>query len=98
MNQRSMGRPSLTLSALAVSLLTACACAQPTGNHDRPPPPSPEALSACKTVASGEGCSFTAVPDTVSGTCWAPAGRPLACRPTNPPAGAPPRAGQSSKP
>jgi len=75
-------------SALICSLLLAAAgaSAQPQGG---PPPggehrgPPPEALAACKMAKAGADCSFTHESRTVKGSCWAPEGRPLACRPAN---------------
>lgn len=55
------------------------ACAGP-----RPPPPA-EALEACRVAASGDACTFTAPHGAVAGTCWAPPGKPLACKPAEPP-------------
>ncbi|MBC7378993.1 MAG: hypothetical protein H7346_16340 [Burkholderiaceae bacterium] len=60
------------------------------GQHRGPPP---EALAACKSLVSGAECGFTAPRGNVKGTCWAPEGRPLACRPKDAPQG-----GQGQKP
>ena len=49
------------------------------GGERRGPPP--EALAACKSLASGAACSFTSPRGAVSGSCFAPEGKPLACRP-----------------
>jgi hypothetical protein len=49
------------------------------GEHRGPPP---EALSACQTRKAAETCSFESPHGNVSGTCWAPEGKPLACRPS----------------
>ncbi len=49
--------------------------------------PRPEAIAACKSLASNEACTFEAPRGTVKGTCFAPEGKPLACRPND----APPR-------
>jgi hypothetical protein len=49
-----------------------------TGRPHRPPP---EALDACKSLAAGAACGFTSPRGAVKGTCFAPEGRPLACRP-----------------
>ncbi len=58
------------------------------GEHRGPPP---EALAACKSLASGAACSFTTERGARSGTCWAPEGKPLACKPAGgSPKGAPP--------
>lgn len=61
--------------------------AQPAGAGDVPHTPPPEALAACKSIAAGQACSFTSPRGAVSGTCWAPAGKPLACKPKNAPGG-----------
>ena len=73
------------LVAIATALLSACACAQP---NDRPPPPPAEAFAACKAAPAGAACSFSAPQGMVSGSCWAPEGKPLACKPKSAPAGA----------
>jgi hypothetical protein len=48
--------------------------------HHRPPP---EALAACSASQAGAACSFTSPRGAVSGSCWAPEGKPLACRPAH---------------
>jgi hypothetical protein len=68
-------------------LLAGAASAQAGGGDHRGPPP--EALAACKALTSGNDCSFTSPHGAVKGTCWAPEGKPLACKP----AGAPPTGG-----
>ena len=65
------------------------------GQHRGPPP---EALAACKSLASGAECGFTAPRGNVKGTCWAPEGRPLACRPKDAPQGGPGGQGGQSGP
>jgi len=86
--------------AMICSLLLAAfgASAQPQGG---PPPgappeghrgPPPEALAACKAAKAGADCSFTHESRALKGSCWAPEGRPLACRPK----GAPPPPGGSA--
>jgi len=90
---------------LACLLLWAAmgATAQPQGG---PPPgerrgPPPEALAACKTAKAGADCSFAHEGRALKGNCWAPEGRPLACRPKDAPppqqpgASAPPLGGAS---
>jgi len=50
----------------------------------RPHGPPPQAIDACKNMASGAACSFVGRENkTLSGTCFAPPGgnHPLACRP-----------------
>jgi hypothetical protein len=63
--------------------------AQPAAGNGAPPKPPAEALAACKTLSSGQECSFTAPHGPVKGTCWAPEGKPLACKPKDAPAGHP---------
>lgn len=84
-------------TALFLGLLLAAlgASAQPQGG---PPPggehrgPPPEALAACKTAKAGADCSFSHENRTMKGSCWAPEGRPLACRPKDAPPPPPPGA------
>jgi hypothetical protein len=88
--------------ALIASLLLAAtlgASAQPQGG---PPPeggehrgPPPEAVAACKSAKAGADCSFTQQNRTMKGTCWAPEGKTLACRPKDMP---PPPSGSASAP
>ena len=77
--------------ALAAGLL----CAQPAGGEHRKPPP--EALDACKALKSGQDCSFTAPRGAVKGSCFAPEGKPLACKPKDAPGGARPQAPAAPK-
>lgn len=80
-------------SALAaLAALSACviAQAQPQGQGDRPAGPPPEAIKACEAKKSGDACHFTTPRGKEDGSCWAPEGRPLACRPKGAPAGGPP--------
>jgi hypothetical protein len=53
---------------------------QGPGGQERHRPPA-EALAACKSLASGAACSFTSPRGAETGTCGAPEGKPLACRP-----------------
>ncbi len=53
---------------------------RPQGEHRKPPP---EALAACKSLASGAACNFTSPRGAEAGTCGAPEGKPLACRPAH---------------
>lgn len=85
MTSHPIAKPNRALMTLVISLLTGCACAQPTGSNDRPPPPPAEAMAACKAAASGAACSFSTPRGELSGTCWAPEGKPLACKPKNAP-------------
>ena len=49
--------------------------------------PPAEALAACKTLASGAACAFTSPSGAETGSCFAPEGKPLACRPARGPKG-----------
>jgi hypothetical protein len=60
------------------------AMSQPPSEAPRHPPP-PEAIAACKSLTSGAECSFTTDRGSVTGKCWAPEGKPLACKPSEPP-------------
>lgn len=83
-------------AAFALSLCLAdAASAQPAGGEGHRPPP-PEALQACKSLASGAACKFTSPQGSLTGSCWAPQDRPLACRPKDAPA--PGRAASGARP
>jgi hypothetical protein len=70
-----------TVVLAALTIAAGSAVAQtPDGEHHHHPPP-PEALAACKSLSSGQECSFTSPHGAMTGTCWAPEGKPLACRP-----------------
>jgi hypothetical protein len=82
---------AVVASAWGISLmLPAFATAQPSGGQqrERPQGPPPEALAACKSLASGAECSFTGRRGAMTGTCVGPQGQELACRPKNAPGGA----------
>jgi hypothetical protein len=74
----------LTSLSLACSLASAQPAQDAQGSgagqkgHHRPPA---EALAACKSLSSGAACNFTSPHGAESGTCRAPEGKPLACRP-----------------
>jgi hypothetical protein len=92
-------KPLLTCGLLLCASLGAIA--QPAGGPGNPPPgehrgPPPEALAACKTAKAGADCGFSHDGHAVKGTCWAPEGRPLACRPKDAPP--PPMPGASAPP
>ncbi len=76
---------------LCASALTACCglSAQPADGMGGPRKPPPEALDACKSLSSGQACNFASPQGAVKGTCWAPEGKPLACKPKDAPAGNP---------
>jgi hypothetical protein len=56
--------------------------------------PPPEALAACQSLAAGAACSFTSSRGAHSGSCFAPEGKALACRPARGGAGEGPGQGQ----
>lgn len=88
-----MKNPLLTCALLAAALGASAQPGPPPGGEHRGPPP--EALAACKTAKAGADCSFSQGDRTVKGSCWAPEGKPLACRPKDMP---PPPAGGASAP
>ncbi len=59
---------------------------QGPGNQEHRRPPA-ESFAACKSLAIGATCSFTAPHGAETGTCGAPEGKPLACRPQRGPGG-----------
>lgn len=82
-------RRATSLAAIAVIAFGASACAaaapgggKPGGGH-RPPPT--EAIDACKALTAGDACSFSQGDAQHQGSCWAPEGKPLACRPDDAP-------------
>jgi hypothetical protein len=90
MKFRNTYAPSLRRSfsfTLFASALTMCCTlsAQPVEGNGGPPKPPPEALEACKNLSSGQECSFSSYQGNVKGTCWAPEGKPLACKPKDAP-------------
>jgi hypothetical protein len=83
-------RRELGLTICAGALTACCGLsAQTADGKGAPPKPPAEALDACKTLGSGQECSFTSPHGTVKGACWAPEGKPLACKPKDPPTGNP---------
>ena len=73
-----------TASGIAM-MFTAAAFVQPARGAPHGPPP--EALAACKSLASGATCGFSGPMGTVAGTCFAPQqSMALACRPKDAPA------------
>jgi hypothetical protein len=83
------GVTALAAFPLAATLVLAQPQPQPPGQGGgpgaEPRRPPKEAIDACKSVAAGKACSFTAPQGTLSGTCWAPEGKPLACKPKDMP-------------
>lgn len=83
---RQFGAPALFVAAM----LTSAAWAHTASADDASAPqgrkgPRPEALAACQSLSSGQVCSFEAPRGVVKGTCAAPEGKPLACRPSDMP-------------
>jgi hypothetical protein len=76
---------------ICAAVLTACCglSAQTVDGKGGPPKPPAEALDACKSASSGKDCSFSSPQGTVKGTCWAPEGKSLACKPKDAPSGHP---------
>ncbi len=84
MTEPPAGFADLALAlALALGLGIGSASAQPP-----PGAPPPEALAACHGKSSNDICQANLQRGTIKGVCWAPQGRPLACRPSNAPLGA----------
>lgn len=69
--------------ALSCSVLLAQTAQQGQGGAGQGKPPA-EAVQACKSLVSGQDCSFTTSKGSRTGTCWAPEGKPLACKPKKP--------------
>lgn len=75
-------QPLLALALVAGALTGSGALyAQPSSGNGPPPAPPAEALQACKSASSGQACSFTSSQGSTTGTCWAPEGKALACKP-----------------
>lgn len=74
---------------IALALAAGTADAQPQGQSQdgqrRGPPP--QAIDACKSLKTGDACSFTGPHGDMQGTCFAPPDKALACRPANAPQG-----------
>jgi len=83
------------VTACTAALTACCALsAQPTDGKNAPPKPPPEALASCQALSSGMACNFTSPHGVVKGTCWAPEGKPLACKPKDAPSEGRPSAKQ----
>lgn len=91
----SLGRRDMRLvgAFLPMCLWAASAVAQTPekgGSEDPRRGPPPEAIDACKSLASGAACSVNLGSKTIKGACWAPEGKPLACKPDGGPEGSKP--------
>ncbi len=84
-----MGR-AFGLSICTLALTACCGLAGQTADGaGGPRKPPAEALDACKALSSGQDCSFTSPHGVVKGACWAPEGKPLACKPKDAPSSPP---------
>lgn len=77
------GLQQALMAALAWS--AGAVLAQPAGGQAGLRQPPKEALAACSNLSAGQDCSFTAPEGVVAGTCQAPKGKPLACKPKDAP-------------
>jgi hypothetical protein len=66
------------LIALAVLVATSSFAEERQGPPRGPPA---EAIAACNGLQTDAACSFTHEGRALTGTCFAPQGRPAACRP-----------------
>jgi hypothetical protein len=73
---------TLNAALLFTCLAAGTVFAQPAGGNGPRTPPA-EALAACKSLTSDQACTFSGQLSTLTGTCAAPEGKPLACRPAN---------------
>jgi hypothetical protein len=80
-----LSRSLFTAATVVSALWLAQAMAQPSGQGQPGQAPPAEALTACQSLQSGAACSFTGARGTATGTCWAPEGKPLACKPAGGP-------------
>ncbi|MEM7610953.1 MAG: hypothetical protein AAF270_04710 [Pseudomonadota bacterium] len=73
--------PVMLILVVCASGASATEVASPFREHRSPPQ---EAIDACATAEASDACSFTGREgETVEGTCEAPEGKPLACRPAD---------------
>lgn len=79
---------SITVAALAGVSSKVFAQQPEESGHKRPPA---EALQACEQKKADDACEFKGRQQTMTGTCWAPEGKPLACKPKHPPGGKGPK-------
>lgn len=93
------GRRAATIAAgIGLMMLGWAAAQSQTGQGPPPGGPPPEAIKACTKQAVSAACSFTGRGgQKLSGSCFAPPGRVLACRPARGPGGAPPPPGGPSE-
>jgi hypothetical protein len=81
---------AFALTVCTAALSACCGLSAQTANGaGGPRKPPAEALDSCKYLTSGQECSFSSPHGTVTGTCWAPESKPLACKPKDAPTGSP---------
>lgn len=73
----------ISAAGLSCGVLLAEPAQREQGGAGQGKPPA-EAMQACKSLVSGQDCSFTTSKGSLTGTCWAPEGKPLACKPKMP--------------
>ena len=81
---RTSLQTGVAIAALALCASFGIAMAQDVaddGPPQRPRQPPQAALNACRALTANATCSFAAQGRTITGSCFAPQGRPLACRP-----------------
>ena len=97
-DDRPLAHRWLRLTILTATLTASGALfAQAADGSGRPPKPPAEALAACSASGQGQACSFSSPRGNVAGSCQAPQGKPLACRPKDAPAGPPAAAERPAK-
>ncbi len=78
--------PGISLVVIGATVVVRSALADDgapgPGGHRGPPP---EAIEACKTLSKGDACTVPLHDHSLAGTCQGPEGKPLACRPNEPP-------------
>jgi hypothetical protein len=74
------GNRTVFILLAALSLVGLANAQQRQGDGQRRPPE--EAFNACKSLAAGTACKFSGERGEMTGSCWAPEGKPLACKPS----------------
>lgn len=72
-----------TIAILAIVMFSSAAYASDDAQEDRDERRGPpkQAVEACASMIQGDPCDFEGRRGSVSGTCEAPADKPLACMP-----------------
>lgn len=89
-SRRRKRAPVVRLVSIPAFGLIVCAASMASAQHRGP---TPEALEACEGRSVGASCSVETPHGALEGTCEAPEGRALACRPAHPPGPPPDGAG-----